>query len=73
MRRKADPAKENVREFMAKWKDNDKVSWHPSHDEFVGEYNGWAGKWSRGVMAKWKDSDKVSWHPSHDEFVGEWD
>ena len=37
VRRKADPAKENVREFMAKWKDNNKVDWHPSHDEFVGE------------------------------------
>ncbi|GAX81881.1 hypothetical protein CEUSTIGMA_g9309.t1 [Chlamydomonas eustigma] len=35
VRRKADPAKENVREFMSKWKDNPKVSWHPSHDEFV--------------------------------------
>ena len=37
MRRKADPAKENVREFMAKWRDDARVSWHPSHDEFVGE------------------------------------
>jgi len=35
VRRKADPAKENVREFVAKWRDSDRVKWHDSHEEIV--------------------------------------
>ena len=35
VRRKADPAKENVKEFVAKWRGNPRVSWHPSHEELL--------------------------------------
>jgi DNA polymerase III alpha subunit len=35
VRRKADPAKENVKEFVARWRGDQRVSWHPSHQELV--------------------------------------
>lgn len=36
VRRKADPAKELVREFVGKWQDNPAVAGDPSHDEMRG-------------------------------------
>lgn len=36
VRRKADPAKESVKEFVAKWRGDSRVSWHPSHEELLG-------------------------------------
>ena len=39
VRRKADPAKENVKEFVSKWRDDQRVSWHPSHQEVLDTVN----------------------------------
>eukprot|EP00798_Chlamydomonas_sp_ICE-L_P006893 gene6893-30870_t len=35
VRRKADPAKESIRDFVAKWSGNPRVRNHPSHDEIL--------------------------------------
>ena len=36
VRRKADPAKESVKEFVRRWRDDEAVQWHPSHAAITG-------------------------------------
>jgi hypothetical protein len=39
VRRKADPAKEQVREFVGRWRDNPAVTDNVSHDEITGVHS----------------------------------